>query len=152
MVKPRDEFVDLMRTARETAYLLAAALTTKGYNIRILPNSISPNEKDRWNHTDHGDLEIIQRIEVKHWPDIDFKSVEDITYKNIIVDEAYKIEAKHQSSLFAYMILNASVTGYILIPVWTKRQWFKEEKFDKREGRMRLYYFCPKSHLTYHCL
>lgn len=152
MVKPREEFLGLLNVAQQNAQIVAEVLASRGYHVRILPHSISPNVEERWKHTDEGDLEITQRVELKHWPNIDFKSLDEVPYDNVIVDEAYKIDKEHRTTLYAYLILNASVTGYLLIPIWTRRYWFKKELHDGREDSERTYYMCAKRFLAFYWL
>jgi hypothetical protein len=127
-------------------------LLSKGYNVKILPNRISPNKESRWEYVDDGDLELVLRGEVKHKPDIDFKSADEMPYLNLIVDEVYKIEKKHKSSLFGYFIVNASGTGFIFVPGWTQQYWFKERHFDKREQEERNFYMVGKEHVKYYVI
>jgi hypothetical protein len=135
-----------MANAREVSFVVAAALKQRGHRVRIIPNTVSPNVKERWDHTDNGDLEISQRVEVKHWPNIDFLSREEVPYTNVIVDETYKIEKEHDLPCYAHIIVNASMTGGLLIPIWTRPFWFKEIRPDRREGGPREFYFCPLEH------
>ena len=144
MVKPTEEFTELLRKARDVSFIVAASLTKRGHRVRILPSSWSSTIGKPGQYVDDGDLEITQRVEVKHWPQIDFQSLDDVPYSNIIVDEAYKIEKRHELPLYAYIIVNASMTGYLLIPVWTRQQWFRESRHDRREGHDREFYFCPR--------
>jgi hypothetical protein len=144
MVKPTDEFRGLMANAREVAFVVATELGKRGHRVRVVPNTVSPNVEERWSHTDEGDLEITQRVEVKHWPKIDFKSRDEVPYTDIIVDEAYKIDKKHQTPFYAYIIVNASMTGGLLIPIWSKAFWFKSTRHDRREGQSREFYLCPR--------
>lgn len=143
MAKGHDEFTRLLTNARDVAFVVAEHLTVRGHRVRVVPNTVSPTFAERWEHTDNGDLEITQRVEVKHWPGIDFQSRHEVPYENVIVDEAYKVEKAHEVPLYAYVIVNASKTGFLLIPTWTRDAWFKQRKHDKREGSMREFYFCP---------
>ena len=154
MVKPRDEFVGLLAAAADNAEMVAMILRQRGFSVRVLPHSVSPNVQERWKHVDEGDLEInsngtVERIELKHWPSVNFHSLESVPYQNVIVDEAYKIEKDHRYLLHAYFILNASRTGCLVIPASTRPHWFKKSAVDGRENDGRLYYFCPKQFLSY---
>lgn len=144
MVKPTEEFTQLLRNARDVSFIVADNLTRRGHRVRILPSSWSNTIGQPGQYVDDGDLEITQRVEVKHWPHIDFQSREQVPYPNIIVDEVYKIEKRHEVPLYAYIIVNASMTGYLLIPIWTQQSWFKQARHDRREGHHREFYFCPR--------
>ena len=154
MVKPRDEFVSLMKDSMKAAAIVAASLREDGFEVEILPSKgISPNEARRWSYVDHGDLVVSwgidkERIEAKKWPNIDFFTLDEIPYADIIVDESYKIEKPGRLPLFAYIIVNSSETAYLSIPIWTKGHWFIDTKLDRREGTERAFYFCPKQYVT----
>ena len=149
MVKEYTKFIDALSESRNCAWLAAEWLTGNGYDIKILPGTTTPNEAERFSHVDHGDLEIIQRIEVKYWPDIDFESLASVPYKDIIVDEAYKIDKFKPASLYGYIIINASKSGCLLISARTREFWFKKEVFDKKEGSRREFVFCPKGRTSF---
>lgn len=143
MVKPTSEFRSLIKNARDVAFAVASELGRRGHRVRIVPSTISPNVEERWQHTDDGDLEITQRIEVKHWPNIDFQSQAEVPYQNVIVDEVYKLEKSMTLPCYAYVIVNASLTAALFIPIWSRPFWFKKKRWDRREGDEREFYFCP---------
>lgn len=153
MTKPREEFIALLENSRLAVRAVASQLYKKGYNVRIVPNLTADSVEARWDYIDDGDIEITLRIEVKCWPNNDFKSLDDISWDEIIVDEVYKIDnRKHKSTLFSYVIVNASKTGCIYIPVWTSKHWFKKMLPDKREHAEREFYMIKKEHLEYRSL
>lgn len=148
MVKGQKTFKNLLENSEKIVTAFAEVLQNSGYNVRVLPKTLSPSVEERWEHVDDGDIEIIQRIEVKHWPNINFTSVEDIPYKEIIVDEKYKIDKKHNSSLYMYVIVNALCTHCILIPQHTRKHWKVKNKIDGREGRRASFYMIDKKYVT----
>lgn len=121
MTKPYDSFIKSLDESRRAAWDVAEWLTGKGMNIKILPATTTESEADRFNHVDTGDLEIIQRIEVKVWPKIDFTSPESVPYKDVIVDEAYKIQKYAPGTLYGYFILNESKTMCMWISSATRK-------------------------------
>lgn len=143
-MKPDAEFRELFYKAREVQFVMANNLAARGHCVRIMPSALTPTREDRFEYADEGDLEIRLRVEVKHWPKIDFKSRDDVPYDNIIVDAAHVLEKRQEMPLYGYVIVNASMTGYLLIPIWTRGHWFKETKHDRREGRDREFYLCPR--------
>lgn len=148
-MKDHKKFKELLEKSKESVWLIASHYTRLGHNVRILPTIVAPTKEQRWDYVDDGDIEIIFRIEIKNWNHIDFSSVDDIPYDDIIVDEAYKIEKEHSSKLFAYHIVNASQTGYLFIPASTKDKWFKGERFDRIENRLAEFYLIPKEYVSY---
>jgi hypothetical protein len=148
-MKEYSDFITNLKKSRSTLWDVAEWLTGLGYVVRIIPATTTPNEIDRFQHVDCGDIEIIKRVEVKQWLDIDFNSIDSIKYDNIIVDEAYKVDKFHPKSLAFYLTLNASKTGCIIITSDTRNTWFKEERHDRKEDGKRLFYFCPKDKVRY---
>jgi hypothetical protein len=127
------------------------------YSTRVPIQQTTPNEEDRWQYVDDGDFEItcdglVYRAESKYWPKIDFHSVRDVRYRNIIVDEAYKIKREHKLPLFGYHIVNSSETGFMFISPVTRSYWFTERKYDKVEGEERDFVFCPKEYIAYYTM
>lgn len=146
-MKPDVDFRELFYRAREVQFAMANNLQARGHCVRLMTNALTPNREQRFEYTDEGDIEIRLRVEVKHWPKIDFHSLADVPYPNVIVDSADSLERNQALGLYAYTIVNASMSAYLLIPVWTRKAWFKERRHDRREQRDRDFYFCPKSKL-----
>lgn len=80
---------------------------------------------------------------------MDFKSLGDVPYKNIIVDEAYKLLKYPRATLYGYVIVNSSCTGALLISRNTRGHWFDCEMIDGREGNRRTYTVCPRDFVDY---
>ena len=148
MSKPTEKFLDLITKARDVSFIVAEALAQRGHRVRVIPNTVRPSFAERWEHTDSGDLEVTLRVEVKHVR-INFHSRESFPYDSLIVDEAYKVEKQHELPLYGYAQVNASLTGCLIIPMWTRDAWYKEHRFDKQENARRLFYFCPKDRTHY---
>jgi hypothetical protein len=114
-MKKRREFISNLEHSYAPVWTVGGYLASKGYTARILPPQVTPDTESRFEYQDQGDIEITQRIEVKQWVNNDFKSLDDVKYQNIIVDEKYKIERYPLATLHGYMILNASKTAAITI-------------------------------------
>ena len=142
-MKPTEEFRGLLATSHTVAHVVAKSLALEGHHVRVLPYTVTPNEAERHKHTDHGDLEIRMRVEVKHRPDIDFKTRDEFPWPSVIVDEAYKIDDPPPLPLYGYVIVNASMTAYLWIQAWTRLAWFKEQEFDRRDNQTHTFYKCP---------
>lgn len=149
MTKEYSKFIEMLTESRLCAWHVAEWLTRLGFVVKILPATTTPDEGGRFDHVDFGDLEIIKRVEVKYWPEIDFHAIEDVPYNDIIVDEAYKIDKFPKQTLYGYVILNKSKNGCMLIANETRPFWFKKEVFDKKENALRTFYFCPKGKIHY---
>jgi hypothetical protein len=149
-VKEYDEFISLLNGSRLVVFRAAAWLHKLGFaGVRILPASTTPDEASRFAHTDLGDIEITQRIEVKHWPDIDFHSLAEVPYAEVIVDEVYKLPKHLRKTHYGYLIVNKSETACLFIGSKTMDQWHERELFDKREGAPRKFMLCPKGSVVF---
>lgn len=137
-------FVSDLKSSQRTVWRAAQHLNEKGHNVTIRPLKIRPCVEEMNSYSDMGDIEIIQRVEVKKRNDIDFKSVSDFPYPSIIVDVAHTWDNAFPKPI-AYMIFNASETGYILVKKNTFNSWKKIEKFDRFKKRKRTFYECPLS-------
>ena len=156
-MRPVYESKEDINKESEVAMKAAASWQTewlkgKGYDIRHPPQATRPRDipaSQRWKYTDDGDLEITledgtKRIEVKYWPHIKFRSLTDIPYAEVIVDEAYKIEQQHTYPLLAYIIVDQSKQYGLMILKKSSEHWKQRRKFDRAEGEERDFYMCPK--------
>ena len=144
-----DAFVESLGLSQVIALEIAGWLAERGYNCRYKPGTVTPNPESRMEHVDFGDLEVIKRLEVKHWPNIDFQSLDDIGYENIIVDETYKLKKYHKNTLYSYMIVNASRTGALWIDTRTREHWYEDELPDKNNPGTRNFTLVPKKYAIY---
>ena len=145
-MKDDDQFRSALDQSRVAAKIVCDWLCNKGYEIEQLSQDTTPSREDRWSFVDDGDLEMItrKRIEVKHWPDIDFQSLSSVPYSEIIVDEKYKVEKNHARPLLAYITVNKSMTAVIFILAKTQDKWVIKNLYDRAEGDYRDFYLCPK--------
>lgn len=152
MTKGREEFLSLLSNARDVQFIVAEDEAERGGRVRVMPFTVCPSYAARLSHTDDGDLEVTKRLEVKHWPNIDFRSLTDVPYKNIIIDEVYKVDKPHELPLDEYRIVNASMTACLIVGHWTRRYWFKQDRYDKRDQCKHCFYFVPKEHVEFRVL
>lgn len=139
-------FVKSLKESREAQWQASVALMREGFIARIIPFDIVPEDGDRAKYRDGGDIEIRQIIQVKQWrEENDFHTMEDVKYRDIIVDVPHNIESINLNTLNGYLIVNRDVTCGIWIPAYTAKFWFKAEKYDSREEKMKWFYFCPKN-------
>jgi hypothetical protein len=144
-MKTQEDFVRNLEISQEAVELVVDWLAGYGYDVTLLPHTVAPTKEERFQHMDQGDIMIRQRVEIKHRVDIDFQSVKDFPFDTIIVDEKYKIDKRSINTLHAYVIVNKSKTGCLVIPKNTYPNWIVEERFDSKEGAPRVFYLCPKS-------
>jgi hypothetical protein len=113
-----------------------------GYPVIVRPTFIRENVERRSDYSDDGDLEIIQRIEVKHRKGLAFTSKEDFPFETVIVDTCHAWDNARPKP-YAYIILNRSMSRALVVTGSTSKRWVKTRKFDTHAGRERSYYECP---------
>ena len=79
---------DLIESQRAVWYA-AKLLNEMGYNVTIRPQNIRPSVEQMSEYADDGDLEIIQRIEVKRRKRPHFTGKDDFPFPTMIVDVAH---------------------------------------------------------------
>lgn len=146
---PDDVFLASLEKSHEVAEVVRQALVRRGHQVRTLPNTVRPSSDERWEHTDDGDLEITLRVEVKHKTKVDFQSFDDFPFPDIITDEVYKVTREHAAKLYAYVIVNTSMTAAMVCGVWDRHHWFVRKIVDSRDGLVRDFYVCPKQYATF---
>jgi hypothetical protein len=150
MTPDYDKFCKLQKHAEVVALEVARWLANTGHKVNMPVNSLAPNQEERHKHYDNGDIFVTKRVEVKYWPDIDFHSVEDVPYKDVIIDEAYKVAKHHPNTLYGYVIVNKSETGGLVITTSTRKHWFEREMIDrKQEPPERKFVMIPKRFVKY---
>jgi hypothetical protein len=142
-MKTHNEFVTALNESLCSVSLIASYLAKQGCQVLIKPTLVTPDKASRHQFVDDGDLEIRQRIEVKHRA-VDFTSVDDYPYSSIIVDEDFKINRIPKGQLWGYVVVNRDATHVCFIKGDTRKQWSVEEKYDHKERENRKFYTCPK--------
>lgn len=135
-------FLNRLRDSKQYATLAAHILSGMGYPVTIRPVFERPDVRQRADYADHGDLEIIQVVEVKHRQELHFTSREDYPFKTIIVDMASSYDAKRPKPVM-YMIFNSEATHYALVMCRTFKQWRKRSKLNSLNNVTSDYYECP---------
>ena len=136
-------FVNDLIESRKAVDIAAKWLSSKGYPVIIRPTYIRPVISDAAEYSDDGDLEIIQRVEVKRRININFKSKKDFPYQSVIVDACHCYDNAKQKP-HAYIILNNDMDAALIVHVQsTINNWSKVSKFDRHKNRERSFYECP---------
>ena len=92
---------------------------------------------------DDGDLEILQRVEVKRRVSLTFSTKADFPYKTLIVDACHCYD-RAKPKPYAYIIFNREMTAAFVIDVKaTKEQWVRVTKKDRFKNRDREFYEVP---------
>jgi hypothetical protein len=138
-------FVADLENSQRSVEVAARWLSQQGYPVVIRPTFVRPTVSEMLEYSDSGDLEIIQRVEVKQRVDIDFSGAGDFPYETVIVDACHCYDNSRPKP-YAYIIFNASLSGALIVNVReTVSQWVKVEKKDRKKNRVRKFYECPVS-------
>jgi len=138
-------FVDDLFASMETVWLVARTLQARGLPVVVQPLFVRPKIEDLNQYTDHGDLAIVQRVEVKRRiraKDAAFTSASDYPFPSIMVDTAHTWD-NAKPKPYAYVIVNGAGTAAAIIHGSTCRSWRKVTRYDKYRHRERTFYVCP---------
>ncbi len=136
-------FVDDLMKSKGAVERAARWLSDQGIPVVIRPTFIRPDASRMGEFSDDGDLEIIQRVEVKRRVTTHFTGRRDFPYASVIVDVCHAYDNARQKP-YAYLIFNADMTCLIVIDCKaTRDKWFKVSKADRLKGRERSFYECP---------
>lgn len=135
-------FVDDLAKSQESVSVVSKWLVSLGYPVVVRPTFVRPSAEDAMDFSDCGDLEIIQRVEVKR-RHIAFTSKDDFPYKTVFVDVCHAFDKAHPKP-FAYVILNEQMTYAFIVDVKsTKKLWSRVATMDTGKHRERTFYQCP---------
>ena len=135
-------FIQDLRDSKEAVAVAAKWLCNKGYPVVMRPVFERPTASDMREYADEGDLEIIQRIEVKRRQNLEFTSKQDFPYPTVIVDVCHAYDRAHPKP-YAYIIFNKSMDRALIIEGRTHGAWAKTRKQDRFKNREREFYECP---------
>lgn len=133
-------FVDDLIASEPAVIAAAQWLRGKGLAVVTRPTRIRPTPEQRSEFSDFSDLEILQKVEVKHRPKIDFQSPADFPFPSVTVDVCHRYDEAFPKP-YAYLILNASLSAAFIVKCETRPMWSRAKK--KARGRIRDYYDCP---------
>ena len=134
--KDRDhaKFIKNLDDSDESVWIAAMHLNQMGVPVTVRTHTKSESYDDRLNHLDQGDLEIVQRVEVKGLS-TEFTCKDDFPFKSIIVCAKHSWDFANPKP-YAYMLLNKNRTHYGLIKGETRESWFVDSFKDKRYESM----------------
>lgn len=145
-------FLADLRNSRGAVMVAAEWLSAKGYPVVVRPTFERPDASQMAAYADDGDLEIIQRVEVKRRVSMTFTSKADFTYPTLIVD-ACPCYDNARPKPYAYIILNRDCTAAFIVNVReTFSKWVRTEKTDRFKNRVRAFYECPMSLVTFEAM
>jgi hypothetical protein len=150
-MKSDNQFLGDLNASRRAVNEFADKLRETGLQAWLPPERTRPDAAVREQYADAGDLMVQGRVEHKVRHNLNFTCREDYPYQTVIIDEAYKVDAKDASPVLAYVIENASRTVAAVVYGWTRDHWQIEEVYDPKQGRrcrnytvpLRYVRFCP---------
>jgi hypothetical protein len=145
----KDDATFLRDLQESDRWRLAVAdwIASHGYTVTVPVTHVRPSAATRMAHGDDGDVfveasEGFQRVEVKA-RNIMFTGAHDYPYRDVFVDEQYKVEAAHTWPLWGYVILASDRRHVAIVPGHTQPQWLPYTRFDKAQNRMCTSMSCP---------
>jgi hypothetical protein len=136
-------FLADLEKSKEAVERTAVWLRSFGYTVNVQPVRARPDEKQMAAYSDHGDLAVVHRVEVKRLS-TPFTSAEDFPFPNVIVDTAHTWEKARPKPL-TYYLWNPDMTCVIIIGAHTRPQWLEKELWDGGKKRQRRFLLCPKA-------
>jgi hypothetical protein len=134
-------FLEDLRESNVAVWIIARWLSTRGHHVTIRAQAIRPTADDRLDYGDCGDLEIIQRVEVKR-RGFAFTGADDYPFPTVFVDCCHAWD-RALPKPYAYLLTNHALTHAAIVKGSTSGQWQRGRHFDK--GRDRAIYECPKA-------
>jgi len=142
------DFIKDLRESRDAVMVAAEWLNKKGFPVVIKPTFERPKSSDMAEFADDGDLEIMQRIEVKRRKSLTFTSKEDFPYDTLIIDVCHTYD-KAKIKPYAYIILNEKMDCAFIAYSKNQKFWKKTIKSDRFKGRDREFYECPIEYVKF---
>lgn len=141
-MQSREKFLNDLGASRSAVNEFAALHKSRGVSVWMPPQSTTPNEAERWNHCDSGDLMVQMRVEHKVRT-FQFTGREDFPFKTVIVDECYKVDEKQSDPVLAYIISNSDGSRVAVVYGWTRPHWSVDRRFDPKQNRECDFYTVP---------
>ena len=142
-MKTDSEFLSALDMSNKSVLLIASWMASENCDVVIKPVVARPSFDSRNEFADGGDIEIRQRVEVKH-RFLAFTNADDYPYETVIVDERYKIDRIPKARLYGYVIVNRDCSHACFVMPQTISHWQIEQMFDKKDRQYREFYVCPK--------
>lgn len=140
-------FIADLRESVKAVEVVAQWLNAKGYSVVIRPTFERPSPAQMGEYADEGDLEVLQRVEVKRRLTLTFTGKDDFPYESLIVDACHCFD-RARPKPYAYVILNREMTVALVVRTATREAWTRTRKHDRQKGRDREFYECPLDLVT----
>lgn len=141
----QDNFARALEQSKAAVMTAAGFLSDRGYPVMIPPVWVRPHARDREDYSDHGDLFIQLRVEVKHRR-LAFTDRDSYKFDTIIVDRKSSFD-RLRPAAYCYFIFNWKRTHFALINV---RETYEQWSVVFINGKE--YYQCPKGLAGFHAV
>lgn len=148
-MKQDEKFLSDLGASRVAVNEFAGKLRDSGIQVWLPPERTRPDASVRQLYADSGDLMVQGRVEHKVRNNLNFTSRDDYPYQTVIIDEAYKVDAKSETPVLAYVIENATRTVAAVVYGWTREHWQIEEVYDAKQGRRCRNYTVPVRYVRF---
>lgn len=148
-MKSSEAFLRDLSTSRQRVNSFAAAHASRGVSIWLPPEVVRPEEAERFDFSDDGDLMVSLRVEHKV-RGFDFTCRDDFPYATVIVDERYKEDRKASERPLGVLVVE-SADGQCAAVVygWTRPHWTIERRFDAAQQRECEFYAVEKNRVRF---
>ncbi len=144
-MKDSERFLSDLSSSRIAVNQFADLARRKGFSAWLPPDRTRPDASVRAEYADAGDMMLQGRVEHKVRTNLRFTCRDDYPYQTVIVDEAYKEDAKSEDPVLMYVIENADRTHAAVVYGWTRSRWKIESRHDPIQGRVCDFYTLDKS-------
>lgn len=143
------DFIKDLQKSDEVAWIIARNLRLNGFSVTLPPINVRPTVGQIKDYGDDGDLLIANSVvEVKQRPDLHFSGLRDFPYRDIIVDVVHHWESMKAKPSY-YVIVNADLTGAIVVNGNTRDKWMVSRKWDGKRNRERTFFLVGVEHCNY---
>lgn len=137
------KFIEHLDQSQDGVWHVARWLSAIGYSVQITPTTKAESHDDWKNHADAGDIQLLQRVEVKTLS-IHFTGKDDWPFKEKFIVCARHAFDRSTVKPFAFVILNSAKTHAAIVKGETHPSWTVETRTDSRyENVSQEFYLCP---------
>ena len=138
-----------LQKSDEVTWIIARNLRLNGFEVTLPPIKIRPDSGQIKGYGDDGDLRVSNSVvEVKQRPDLSFERLEDFPYSSIIVDVVHHWEEMKVKPSY-YVIVNAGMTGAIIVNGNTRDKWTVSRRWDNKRKRERTFFLVGVEYCNY---
>ena len=134
-------FPEDLEESKAAVWRAARWLSDRGNHVTVRHTRLREKIEERGEFRALGDLDILQRVEVKG-RGLDFTSLEDFPFPTIIVCTVHSWD-RAEPKPHAYLMVNREMTHLGVVLGSTSKHWKQRTVFDRRRGREIANYECP---------